>query len=98
MFVAVSEHEGFCVPLIEAMHHRVPIVAHAAAAIPETLGTAGLLLDTKDPCSVAAAVDRVVRDDTLRTQLVDAGAARAPHFDVARTGPLFVDAVTSVAR
>jgi glycosyltransferase involved in cell wall biosynthesis len=98
VLVVVSEHEGFCVPLIEAMHHRVPIVAHAAAAVPETLGNAGLLLDTKDPCTVAAAVDRVIRDDALRRQLVDAGVARAPMFDVSRTGPLFVDAVTSAAR
>lgn len=98
VFVVVSEHEGFCVPLLEAMHHGVPVVAHAAAAIPETLGDAGLPLDTKDPCTVAAAVDRVMQNDTLRRQLVDAGAARAPAFDVAHTGGLFVDAVTSVAR
>ncbi len=98
VLVVVSEHEGFCVPLVEAMHHRVPIVAHAAAAIPETVDGAGLLLDTKDPCTVAAAVDRVVHDDALRRHLVDAGAARAPRFDVTGTGALFVDAVTSVAR
>ena len=60
VFVVCSEHEGFCVPLLEAMHYRVPIVAYAATAVPETLGDAGLLLDVKDPCTVAAAVDRVV--------------------------------------
>ena len=74
VFVVCSEHEGFCVPLLEAMHHRVPIVAFASTAVPETLGDAGLLLDVKDPCTVAAAVDRVVTDAPLREQLVDAGA------------------------
>ena len=98
VFVMTSEHEGFCVPLIEAMFHRVPIVAFAAAAVPETLGAAGLLLDTKEACTVAAAVDRVVRDDAVRTQLVAAGTSRAPMFDVARTGPAFVAAVTGVAQ
>ena len=53
VFVVCSEHEGFCVPLLEAMHHRVPIVAFAAAAVPETLGEAGLLFDIKDPCTIA---------------------------------------------
>jgi glycosyltransferase involved in cell wall biosynthesis len=95
VFVVCSEHEGFCVPLLEAMHHRVPIVAYAATAVPETLGTAGLLLDVKDPCTVAAAVDHVVGDAALRRQLVDAGELRVRDFDISRTGPAFVEAVTS---
>ena len=95
VFVVCSEHEGFCVPLIEAMHHHVPIVAYSSTAIPETLGDAGLLLDVKDPCTIAAAVDRVVGDPSLRRQLVDAGARRVCDFDISRTGPAFVEAVTS---
>ena len=78
MLVVRSEHEGFCVPLLEAMYHGVPIVAYAAAAVPETLGDAGVLLDVKDACTVAAAVDRVVRDDELRAQLVAAGTRASP--------------------
>jgi glycosyltransferase involved in cell wall biosynthesis len=99
VLVVVSEHEGFCVPLIEAMYYEVPIVAYAAAAVPETLGSeAGLLLHDKDPCTVAAAVARVVSDAPLRAQLVAAGTERARQFDISRTGPAFVDAVTGVAR
>jgi glycosyltransferase involved in cell wall biosynthesis len=94
VFVSASDHEGFCVPLLEAMAHGVPIVAHAEAAVPETLGDAGLLLDSKDPCTLATAVQRVMNDDTLRKQLVDAGSRRVLDFDVARTGPAFVAAVT----
>jgi L-malate glycosyltransferase len=82
VYVSVSEHEGFCVPLLEAMHHRVPIVAYAAAAVPETLGDAGLLLDAKDPYTVAGAVQRVVADVGLRDQMVGAGVARLHEFDV----------------
>ena len=95
VFVVCSEHEGFCVPLLEAMHYGVPIVAYATTAVPETLGEAGLLLDVKDPCTVAAAVDRVVGDDALRRQLVDAGERRVRDFDISRTGPAFVEAVTA---
>ncbi len=57
----VSTKASAC-PLLEAMHHRVPIVAYSAAAVPETLGDAGLLLDAKDAYTIAAAVHRVVTD------------------------------------
>lgn len=65
-FVCMSEHEGFCVPLVEAMYFGVPIVAYASSAIPDTLGQGGLLLDSKDPDIAAAAIDRIMRDSKLR--------------------------------
>ena len=49
VFVSLSEHEGFCVPLVEAMHFGVPTVAFASTAVPETVGDATLLLADKDP-------------------------------------------------
>lgn len=96
VFVSVSEHEGFCVPLLEAWHHRLPVVAYGAAAIPETLGDAGLRLDTKDPATVACAVARVGRDRALRNALVAAGTARLARYDLAVTGPEMVAALESV--
>src|SRR5205807_7237378 len=75
VFVCLSDHEGFCTPLIEAMGHDVPVVAFASSAVPETLGTppAGVLLPRKTPPFVAAAVQRVLTDGPLRAALVDAG-------------------------
>jgi glycosyltransferase involved in cell wall biosynthesis len=93
VLVVCSEHEGFCVPLVEAMHHRVPIVAYAAAAIPETLDDAGVLLTTKDPCTMAAGVARVLGDEVLRQRLVDAGVRRVERFEPDRGARDFVDAV-----
>ena len=61
VFVCLSEHEGFCVPVLEAMELGVPVVAYAATAVPETVGDAGLLLDDKDPLTVAMAVDQACR-------------------------------------
>jgi glycosyltransferase involved in cell wall biosynthesis len=97
VFVVVSDHEGFCVPLLESMAHRVPIVAYAATAVPETVGDAGLLLDEKYACTIATAVHRVVTNDALRSQLVAAGARRVRDFDISKTGPAFVAAVTAPA-
>ena len=92
-FVTVSEHEGFCVPIVEAMRLGVPVVALARAAVPETLASAGLGLAHSDPLVVAAAVQRCWTDSTLRHQLIEAGRARARDFDPARTGPAFLSAL-----
>ena len=83
VFVCLSEHEGFCVPLLEAFGHDVPVVAFASSAVPETLGDGGLLLDEKDPAIVAAAVQRVLTDGALRAQLVANGRGRLDHFSLA---------------
>lgn len=60
VFLCLSDHEGYCVPLLEAMAADLPIVAYAAGAVPETLGRAGLLLDAKLPSLVAEAVAAVL--------------------------------------
>ncbi|ODS59062.1 MAG: hypothetical protein ABS36_02620 [Acidobacteria bacterium SCN 69-37] len=54
LFLCASEHEGFCVPLIEAFHKRVPVMAYAATAVPATMDGGGVLYDTTDPRRVAA--------------------------------------------
>ena len=77
VFVSLSEHEGFCVPILEAWESGLPVVALAAAAVPETVGGAGLLLPAKrSPAFTAAAVARVVGDASLRGRLVEAGRRR----------------------
>jgi L-malate glycosyltransferase len=84
VLVCLSEHEGFCVPLLEAMHHRVPIVAYGASAVPETLAGAGIVLDDKDPITVATAAARVVDDPRVRVALVAAGQARLGELSLER--------------
>ncbi|MGD0741687.1 MAG: glycosyltransferase family 4 protein [Acidimicrobiales bacterium] len=80
VFVCLSEHEGFCAPIIEAMSRGVPVVAYAAAAVPETVGEAGVLLPEKSPALVASAVHRLLTDGATRAGLVAAGRSRAARF------------------
>lgn len=70
VFLCLSEHEGYCVPLLEAMDRQLPIVAFAAGAVPETLGRAGLLLADKSPSLTAEAVLSIVRDTSLQEEMV----------------------------
>jgi glycosyltransferase involved in cell wall biosynthesis len=81
VFVSASEHEGFCVPVLEALACDAPVVAYAAAAVPETLGDGGIALPTKAAPVLAAAVHRVVSDGALRADLRARGARRVQAFD-----------------
>ena len=78
--ITLSEHEGFCVPLLEAMRSGLPVVASDAGAIPETLGDAGILLSDTTPDTVAAALERAVGDAALRRDLVARGRRRLAEF------------------
>jgi glycosyltransferase involved in cell wall biosynthesis len=81
IFASASEHEGFCVPILESFHFGKPVIAYSAGAVPETVGDAGLLLSSKDPELFAAAIHRVASDEELRTELVSRGRRRATdHF------------------
>jgi len=68
-FVTVSEHEGFCVPLVEAMSMKLPITAYASTAIPETLGDAGIVWGERNPMLIAESIDLFVRDRSVRDAL-----------------------------
>jgi L-malate glycosyltransferase len=93
VFVCASNHEGFCVPLIEAMGHDVPVVAFESSAVPETLGGAGLVIADKEPIAFAAAVHRVVEDPQLRSQFRDAARVKRATYELATAKAAFVDAL-----
>ncbi len=74
--VMLSAHEGFCVPVVEALALGTPVIAYASSALPETLGDAGLLWESRDPALIAAAIARVHADADLRERLRERGQAR----------------------
>ncbi|SFP37578.1 Glycosyltransferase involved in cell wall bisynthesis [Butyrivibrio proteoclasticus] len=80
VFLCLSEHEGFCVPLVEAMYFKVPIIAYDKTAVGETLGGAGLLLKDKDPKVVAEAINMVVENDQLRQLMLKNEEIRLKDF------------------
>jgi glycosyltransferase involved in cell wall biosynthesis len=96
VFVGCSDHEGFCAPLLEAMHHRLPVVAYGVAAVPETVLDAGIVLPSKSPVLVAAAVQRVLSDAQLRDTLVRAGLERTRAFTAEGARQAFARAISAV--
>jgi glycosyltransferase involved in cell wall biosynthesis len=97
VLVVTSEHEGFCVPVVEAMAAGVPVVAFDQGAVPEVLGGAGVLVADKDPYALAAAITAVLRDTPRREDRVAAGRQRmvALHLDTA--AERFVDLLAPLA-
>ncbi len=69
-YVSLSEHEGFCVPLVEAMAMDVPMLAYAAAAVPETLGGAGVMFAPKDLEVAAELLGQLVYDQDFRAAII----------------------------
>lgn len=101
LFLCQSEHEGFCVPIVEAFYKQVPVLAYAATAVPATMDGGGVLFDDKDPKYVAALMDAVLSDAPLTDAILDRqdGAVerlRAKDFD----GTLlrFVDEMLTMPR
>ena len=82
--LCLSEHEGFCVPLVEAMIFGLPIFAKPAAAVPETLGGAGVLLSDTSPRGVAEAVRRTLADELALARLRKGRAERLEAFSPER--------------
>jgi glycosyltransferase involved in cell wall biosynthesis len=80
VFLCMSEHEGFCIPLLEAIYFRVPVIAYAAAAIPETLAGTGILMHEKDHIAIAEMVDEVCRDKRLNDAITEKQLTRLDDF------------------
>jgi glycosyltransferase involved in cell wall biosynthesis len=70
LFLCASEHEGFCVPLVEAFYKQIPVLAYAAAAVPATMDGAGVLYTDKDPAHVAALMDAVVSNVEVQEAII----------------------------
>ena len=77
--LTLSEHEGFCVPLVEAMRARIPVVAFPSGAVPETLGRGGILVPSRDPQTVAAALESCFVDDKIRVAQAEEAVRFSPE-------------------
>ena len=97
VLVVTSEHEGFCVPVVEAMAAGVPVVAFDQGAVPEVLGGAGVLVSDKDPYALAAAIAALRRDGPRRNDVIAAGRQRLAALDLGSAADRFVDLLVPLA-
>lgn len=99
LFLCASEHEGFCVPLIESFYKRVPVLAFAATAVPATMDGGGVLYDTKDPFEVARLMAAILDDGDVEDGVIasqDAALDRLLGQDFGGTLLRFVEQVAAL--
>jgi len=96
--VCPSLAEGFGLPVLEAMACGTPVVCARAGALPEVAGEAVLYVDPSDVTSIAAGLDRILEDETLRRVLSSRGLARARLFDARKTTARLVDLLEGIGR
>ncbi len=99
LFLCASEHEGFCVPLMEAFHAGVPVLAYAATAVPATMDGGGVLYDDKNPARVAALMEAILSDPDLAGRIVEGQDAALERLLARDFGGLvrgFVDQVRAL--
>ena len=98
VFLCMSEHEGFCVPLVEAMIFEVPVVAYRSSAIPWTLGDAGILVDGKNPGETACILDYLVTHPELKQELIRREQKRLQDFSYETVGSLGKEILGTIIR
>lgn len=99
VFVTASEHEGFCVPIVEAFEFGVPVIARDFGAISETAGDAALVLPSDTGArELAEAIRRVLTDRSVHDELVARGCIRRERYRVERTLPQMLEVVLDFVR
>ncbi len=98
VYLSMSAHEGFGVPLLESFHKGIPVLAYAAGAVEETLNGGGVLLEHKDHLKAAALLDALRTDRTLRDRVIAAQRAALERYDRANTGRILLEHIERVGR
>ena len=81
VYVCMSEHEGFCIPLIEAMRFDLPVLAFASTGVPYTLGDAGILIKQKNFQAIAEMADELMTNAPLRERVIARQRQRLNAFN-----------------
>ncbi|MCK5221152.1 MAG: glycosyltransferase, partial [Candidatus Aminicenantes bacterium] len=80
VYLSMSEHEGFCLPVMESFKMGLPVAAYDAGAIRETVGEGGVIFDTKDPEKVAGTLEYLINNGQVREKLINAGKERLERY------------------
>lgn len=96
LFISMSEHEGFCVPLLEAMQFKIPILAYKSSAVGETLANGGFLVDEKNYKYIAELINIILTNENLKNIMINNQKARLDYFSKEKTTMIFQNQIKEV--
>lgn len=96
LFLCMSEHEGFCVPIVEAMYFDIPVIARDTSAIAWTLGGSGMLLEDYDPIVAAEMMNRVLTDEIVKQKMLKNQRIRLKDFDNEKVKKQFLEIIENI--
>jgi len=96
VFLCMSEHEGFCVPLLEAMHYDLPIIAYNSTAIPYTLNNSGILVNKKNYRVIAELIFTILENKQLKERIVAKQRSHLQEFSFEKLLPILLRIVESL--
>lgn len=96
VFLCLSEHEGFGVPLLEAMKEKIPVVAYDSSAVSETMNGAGILVEEKNYALIAGLIDEIINNNDLRNNIVRVQNLRISKLEKTETKPILLNAIKNV--
>ena len=96
LFLCMSEHEGFCIPLIECMHFGVPVLAYDSSAVTGTLDGSGILFTEKDFARVAEMMDLVISDENLKERIIRGQKERLRRYGRERVEEELMDSLAGL--
>ncbi len=97
VYLHMSEHEGFCAPIPESYHLKIPVIAFNAGAVQETMNGGGLLVNRKEHMNIAGLIDAVVRDEGFRKKVIDSQNTAVEKYRQNRTGQILLDYLKELA-
>jgi glycosyltransferase involved in cell wall biosynthesis len=99
VFLCMSEHEGFCVPLVESMYFGIPIIAFNSSCIPDTLGNSGILINDKSKYKeIAELMDLVINDKTLKEKIVKRQRERLKDFEERNIETILLRSIKEISK
>lgn len=96
VLLCMSEHEGFCIPLVEAMHFGLPVIAFQSTGVPDTMGPAGILFKEKKFEEIAELVHLVLTQSSLRQSLLTTQNRRLNDFQKEKTEAIFLQSIRRI--
>ena len=89
----MSEHEGFCVPLVESMYFNIPILAYNSSAIKETLGGSGILVNKKNYLMIAELINQIIENKELKEQIIQNQKKQLNNYKLVNVEKKFLEII-----